>query len=178
MNLSKEHITALAAERDLSTSELMSLLQAEGLDSLLFSAADKVRRQIYGDAVYVRGLIEASQIVARITAITVGFAGTIRVRPDIAWSKTTSLPAAPKDMNSAFAPLYYKEGRTLITQMRKSVGSSPPFGTGFRTARSHSPLGKGQRTATRPTLMRERIAICCGTRLPTRRITVNFTRRL
>ena len=58
MNLSKEHITALAAERDLSTSELMSLLQAEGLDSLLFSAADKVRRQIYGDAVYVRGLIE------------------------------------------------------------------------------------------------------------------------
>ena len=58
MNLSKEHITALAAERDLSTSELMSLLQAEGLDSLLFSAADKVRRQSYGDAVYVRGLIE------------------------------------------------------------------------------------------------------------------------
>ena len=46
MNLSKEHITALAAERDLSTSELMSLLQAEGLDSLLFSAADKVRRLV------------------------------------------------------------------------------------------------------------------------------------
>ena len=48
----------LIAERDISDGELRTLLRSDGCDSALFAAADKKRREIYGDEVYIRGLIE------------------------------------------------------------------------------------------------------------------------
>lgn len=54
----KDCIEALASERNLSDEALVQLLENESDPSALFSAADKKRREIYGDAVYIRGLIE------------------------------------------------------------------------------------------------------------------------
>lgn len=51
-------IEKLANTRNLSDNELTALLQSDNYDNELFSAADKKRREIYGDEVYIRGLIE------------------------------------------------------------------------------------------------------------------------
>lgn len=53
-----ETIEKLITDRDLSDKELTALLQSDHYDNELFSAADKKRREIYGDEVYIRGLIE------------------------------------------------------------------------------------------------------------------------
>lgn len=51
-------IEKLAAERNLSDGELKELLDSKEYDQSLFAAADRKRREIYGDEVYLRGLIE------------------------------------------------------------------------------------------------------------------------
>ncbi|MDY4976740.1 MAG: [FeFe] hydrogenase H-cluster radical SAM maturase HydE [Clostridia bacterium] len=51
-------INTLVQTHDLPEDELKELLETSASDTLLFSAADKVRRSIYGDEVYLRGLIE------------------------------------------------------------------------------------------------------------------------
>ena len=43
---------------DLTDTELSELLETDGYDRALFDAADRVRRSVYGDKVYIRGLIE------------------------------------------------------------------------------------------------------------------------
>lgn len=48
----------LRQTHDLTDDEFRALLETDAFDGALFSAADAVRRQIYGDAVYIRGLIE------------------------------------------------------------------------------------------------------------------------
>lgn len=48
----------LAEKRDLSDSELKFLIENEEATALLGEAADKVRREVYGDMVFIRGLIE------------------------------------------------------------------------------------------------------------------------
>lgn len=53
-------IEKLHKTQDLSDEEFLSLLASDNSDELLFAYADKVRRTVYGDAVYVRGLIEFS----------------------------------------------------------------------------------------------------------------------
>ena len=51
-------IEKLSAERNLSDGELKELLDSKESDQSLFAAADRKRREIYGDEVYLRGLIE------------------------------------------------------------------------------------------------------------------------
>lgn len=51
-------IEKLSAERNLSDGELKELLDSKESDQSLFAAADGKRREIYGDEVYLRGLIE------------------------------------------------------------------------------------------------------------------------
>jgi len=51
-------VNKLEKEGDLSDSELKTLLETDEYDKALFEAADRVRRARYGDAVYIRGLIE------------------------------------------------------------------------------------------------------------------------
>ncbi|MDD6275470.1 MAG: [FeFe] hydrogenase H-cluster radical SAM maturase HydE [Clostridia bacterium] len=51
-------IQKLAESGNLTDCELKALLQSEDDDSQLFKAADKVRREVYSDEVYIRGLIE------------------------------------------------------------------------------------------------------------------------
>ena len=53
-------ISTLQTNRDLSDGELLSLLATDAHDEALFNATDEVRRKVYGDAVFVRGLIEFS----------------------------------------------------------------------------------------------------------------------
>ena len=58
MKVSEKTINLLLKNRNLSDAELKALLETSDFDTLLFSMADKIRRQIYGDEVYIRGLIE------------------------------------------------------------------------------------------------------------------------
>lgn len=48
----------LEKEKHLSDEEMLSLLKTDEYNEALFSAADKVRKSIYSDSVYIRGLIE------------------------------------------------------------------------------------------------------------------------
>ena len=58
MTISESHLHTLAKERDLPDALLRELLTTDRWDGLLAQLADGVRRQIYGDEVYIRGLIE------------------------------------------------------------------------------------------------------------------------
>ena len=51
-------VEKLRKNRDLSDSELKALIEDPSHDTALTQAADEVRRQWYGDKVYLRGLIE------------------------------------------------------------------------------------------------------------------------
>ena len=53
-------IEKLATEHTLSDRELIALLTEPAWEEQLFRAADAVRRKVYGDAVYIRGLIEVT----------------------------------------------------------------------------------------------------------------------
>ena len=51
-------IRRLEEEHDLPDEQIKEILETDAYDALLFEAADRVRKQHYGDAVYIRGLIE------------------------------------------------------------------------------------------------------------------------
>lgn len=53
-----ELIRKLTEQRDLTDAELKALLESGEADTELFCTADAKRREIYGDEVYIRGLIE------------------------------------------------------------------------------------------------------------------------
>ena len=53
-----EIVKKLAEDRTLTDAEFASLLETDRYDAELAAEADRVRRAVYGDAVYVRGLIE------------------------------------------------------------------------------------------------------------------------
>ena len=53
-----ELVQTLRETRNLPDPELKALLEHQGPDEVLFQAADETRREIYGDEVYIRGLIE------------------------------------------------------------------------------------------------------------------------
>ncbi len=57
-----ELIRKLQTQRDLTDPELLTVLQTDAFDDALFAAADAVRRRVYGNAVFVRGLIEFTNI--------------------------------------------------------------------------------------------------------------------
>ncbi len=56
--LTADTIDQLARERDLPDAALSALLETDAFDPLLFTTAENIRRQRYGTAVYLRGLIE------------------------------------------------------------------------------------------------------------------------
>ena len=51
-------VDTLITNKNLSDKELLELLQTDEYDEKLFKAADSVRRSVYGEDVYIRGLIE------------------------------------------------------------------------------------------------------------------------
>ena len=54
----KELISRSVGSREISDEELAFLIEGDYDITLLFSAADKIRREYYGTDVYLRGLIE------------------------------------------------------------------------------------------------------------------------
>lgn len=58
----KQIIETLRAQRDLSDVELIALITRDSDDSDLFAAADAVRRERYGTDVFLRGLIEFTNV--------------------------------------------------------------------------------------------------------------------
>ncbi|MBQ6540711.1 MAG: [Oscillospiraceae bacterium] len=58
MRISESQILELKNNRDLKDPELAALIDTDEFDGLLFKTADDVRREHYGDEVYIRGLIE------------------------------------------------------------------------------------------------------------------------
>ena len=59
---STDLVERLARDHDLPDGELLALIGRADADEALFSAADKARRAVYGDKVYLRGLIEFTNI--------------------------------------------------------------------------------------------------------------------
>ena len=53
-------VKTLAENRTGTDAEFAALLEVDRYDADLFSEADRVRRAVYGDAVYIRGLIECT----------------------------------------------------------------------------------------------------------------------
>ena len=53
-----EQVNKLKENRDLSDAEFLEILGTDAFDNELQIAADEVRREHYGDAVFLRGLIE------------------------------------------------------------------------------------------------------------------------
>ena len=53
-------IEQLKQQQTATDAQLEALLMADYDETLLFAGADSVRREVYGDAVYIRGLIEVS----------------------------------------------------------------------------------------------------------------------
>ena len=51
-------VSVLSRDGDIGDRELLALLKGSGRDSRLFFEADRVRREHYGDSVFLRGLIE------------------------------------------------------------------------------------------------------------------------
>ena len=60
MRISEAQVNELIVNNDLPDEALAALIDTDEFDDLLFEAADRVRREIYGDEVYIRGLIEFS----------------------------------------------------------------------------------------------------------------------
>ncbi|MGN0179699.1 MAG: [FeFe] hydrogenase H-cluster radical SAM maturase HydE [Monoglobaceae bacterium] len=58
MKVSEKTVKLLADSGNLPDEALCALLETNEYDAELFSAADRVRREMYGDEVYIRGLIE------------------------------------------------------------------------------------------------------------------------
>ncbi|MDO5310527.1 MAG: [FeFe] hydrogenase H-cluster radical SAM maturase HydE [Clostridia bacterium] len=58
MKVSETTVKLLADSGNLPDEALCALLETNEYDAELFSAADRVRREVYGDEVYIRGLIE------------------------------------------------------------------------------------------------------------------------
>ena len=58
ITMTDQLVEKLRKDRDLSDSELKALIEDPSHDAALTQAADEVRRQWYGDKVYLRGLIE------------------------------------------------------------------------------------------------------------------------
>lgn len=58
ITMTDQLVEKLRKDRDLSDSELKALIEDPSHDAALTKAADEVRRQWYGDKVYLRGLIE------------------------------------------------------------------------------------------------------------------------
>lgn len=57
----KSYVKELAKNRNLPDKELLALIR-DGADELLEKEADKARKKVFGDKVYIRGLIEISSI--------------------------------------------------------------------------------------------------------------------
>lgn len=58
-------VDTLLHQKNLPDDSLRDILDSDAFDSALQAAADGVRRQVYGDKVYIRGLIEFSNICTR-----------------------------------------------------------------------------------------------------------------
>ena len=56
--MTEKLVEKLRNDRDLNDKELKELIESNAYDKELYKAADEVRRENYGDAVYLRGLIE------------------------------------------------------------------------------------------------------------------------
>ncbi|MBQ3053740.1 MAG: [Clostridia bacterium] len=58
--MSRELVLKLKTDKNLKDEELLTLLKTDEVDQFLRQEADLVRRKIYGNKVYIRGLIEIS----------------------------------------------------------------------------------------------------------------------
>lgn len=67
----------LIGKQPLTDEELAALLNAADYDDRLFAEADLVRRQVYGDTVFVRGLIEFTNYCKMTATIAVSGPETV-----------------------------------------------------------------------------------------------------
>ena len=112
MSADLKMLESIQNTQSISREELGAILQTQDsfLIQELHKKAQQTATQIYGNKIYIRGLIE-------ITAITVESAVRMQKPTDIALQQKRSYPAVKPDGIWDFVHLYYREERILIIQM-------------------------------------------------------------
>ena len=174
----RNSIHQLKHAQTISDKELRVLLEQSNAatDDMLFSEADQVRRERYGTAVYLRGLIEFTNYCKNncyYCGIRQRNTRAVRYR----FEREEILSCCEEGYTLGFTPLSCKAERIRFTRIRRSARSYPPFGNAFRIVQSLSPSEKSRGRAMPHIFVREQTAIFCGTKLRMRRITVNCIRR-
>ena len=165
-------INKLACEHDLSDAELLTLITSTepDINKLLACEADKLRRQYYGDKVYIRGLIEFTNYCKNncyYCGIRAGNSLAERYR----LTQEEILACCAEGYSSASAPSCCRVARMRIIRMTKSAPSSAPSASSIPTAPLHCPLAKKAVPAIRHTSMQAPTVICCATKQRMRSIT-------
>lgn len=111
----KERIRLLAKEQMLQDEDLRALLTSlsEEEEQLLYQQADKVRRQYYGNTVYLRGLIEFSNY-CRNDCLYCGLRRSNRNCDRYRLTKNRSSNAPTTDINWGSARSFYRAVKTRI----------------------------------------------------------------
>jgi len=156
----------LIGKQPLTDEELAALLNAADYDDRLFAEADLVRRQVYGDTVFVRGLIEFTNYCKNdcyYCGIRAGNSHADRYR----LTEEEILSCCREGYALGFRTFVLQGGEDLyFTTERIWWQRSMRH---FPTVLLHSPSAKRQEKTIRPILMQVQGAICCATKQRIRR---------
>lgn len=155
--------------------ELLGSYQDKETVVCLGQEAARLREKYYGNKVYMRGLIEFTNFCKN----NCYYCGIRRDNKNASRYRLTEeeiLDCCKMDMNWAFVPLYSREEKILILQMKRLWISLRRSVTVIQTVPSLFPLEKKPRKATAFTKKQEQTGICCVMKLQMKTITAIYIR--
>lgn len=164
----------LAGQRDLSDSDLKRLIESPEAEPFLFTEADRIRREHYGDEVYIRGLIEFTNFCKNncfYCGIRAGNTAAARYR----LTKEEILFCCEEGYSLGFRTFVLQGAKTHILPMISCVRSSPKSAGGFPAVPSPFRSEKSREKAIKNILTPAQTAIFCDTKRRTKRITESCT---
>lgn len=158
-----ELIEKLKCDRNLSDDEFKVLLESDAFDEYLYRAADEKRRSIYGDEVYIRGLIEFTNYCHN-NCYYCGIRRDNKKLSVIGLQKKRYSPVVRKDTVWVFAPLFCKAERIAIIPILCYVILFLKFMSVFQIVLLHFLLVRNQKKVIVTFLMKEQHVIYCVTK--------------
>ena len=130
MSADLKMLESIQNTQSISREELGAILQTQDsfLIQELHKKAQQTATQIYGNKIYIRGLI-----IVKITVIIVASAVRMQKPTDIALQQNRFYPVVKPDGTWDFVHLYYREERILIIQMRRFARSFRKLNQNIRT---------------------------------------------
>ena len=159
-------IDRLAETHSLSVSEYQTLVlsETETLRTYAAQKADKIRRDIYGDSIYIRGLIEVSN-VCRNDCYYCGIRASNRACDRYLLTDDQILSCCAEGYALGFRTFVMQggEGGLPVARVCSIVTVIKPA---IRTAPSPSPWGNTRPAITNACTTQGPTATCSGTKLP------------